>query len=633
MKSGACGTMYESFYGLKEKPFTLLPDPEYLYLSTMHQRALTLLEYGMMNKAGFSVICGEMGVGKTTLIRHLLTKLDENIVVGFIADAPQADENVLNSVILSFGLDAEGKNVDDMLQLFETYLIEQDAQHKQVILIVDEAHNLVSEKLEELRALTNITANKDQLLQIILVGQAGLREMLRQPELEKFAQRIAVDYSLGPLNLEETSSYISHRLNVSGVTKPIFTNEACDVIFEYSNGTPRLINLLCDTSLVYGYAEQSESIGVELVHDVVREQHGSNAVLNLEIDDMDDEMPSFVKQKLAKINNEQNAVAEHEAAEEVTDENDDVVERALKSSAEDKVHIELEKLTDGVVDAFDQVIANLDLKPHINVDNEAGPFKGGALPNEIYPMVHVENPKKGTKMLVVGMAAGVAVALLVMATAAWLMLGSNENIQQAFQQKFENPKQVKQRKAAEEEKFNTLQKQRDAAIAVSKKLKNERDAALKEAITQKKIREADLLLEKEQANKVAEEELALKKAGQEKEKALKAAEETIKKAELAQKKALEREHKLKLKVQKREAEIENQRLLALKEERKRLEAMALTADRDRLNELLSEEEDMLDEPAGADEPTISQLSKKIKDSFATNPCDGPSAKFLSTCKK
>ncbi|VAW63219.1 General secretion pathway protein A, partial [hydrothermal vent metagenome] len=279
--------MYESFYGLKEKPFTLLPDPDYLYLSPKHQRALTLLEYGMMNQAGFSVICGDTGAGKTTLIRRLLTELGDDTRVGLITNTHHSFGELLNWVLMAFGLDGDGKNKAQMHQMFIAFLIEQYALNKHMVLIVDEAQNMSADTLEELRMLSNINADKDQVLQVILAGQPALRETLRKPELMQFAQRIAVDYYLESLSAEETEGYIHHRLKVAGAEKPVFTDDACKAIYKYSRGTPRLINLLCDTSLVYGFAEQSETIGEQLVHDVVREQHSNSIIPTFNTDMID----------------------------------------------------------------------------------------------------------------------------------------------------------------------------------------------------------------------------------------------------------------------------------------------------------------------------------------------------------
>ncbi|HEY9051446.1 MAG TPA: AAA family ATPase [Gammaproteobacteria bacterium] len=270
--------MYEVFFGLKEKPFSLLPDPEYLYLSPKHQRALILLEYGMMNQAGFSVICGDTGAGKTTLIRRLLNELGEETTVGLITNTHRSFGELLNWVLLAFGLDGEGKSKSQMHQMLIEFLIEQYARNRQTVLIVDEAQNMSADTLEELRMLSNINADKDQVLQVILAGQPALRETLRKPELMQFAQRIAVDYYLESLNRDETREYINHRLHIAGADHEIFTPEACYTIYKYSGGIPRLINLLCDTSLVYGFAEQTKIINASLVEDVVREQHRHSTI-------------------------------------------------------------------------------------------------------------------------------------------------------------------------------------------------------------------------------------------------------------------------------------------------------------------------------------------------------------------
>ena len=210
--------MYESFYGLRERPFSLLPDPDYLYLSPKHQRALTLLEYGMMNQAGFSVICGDTGAGKTTLIRRLLSELGEDTTVGLINNTHKSFGELLSWILMAFGLDGDGKSKAHMHQILIDFLIDQYAQNRHTVLIVDEAQNMTVDTLEELRMLSNINSDKDQVLQVILAGQPALRETLRRPDLMQFAQRIAVDYYLESLNRDETCEYIQHRLEVAHVT-------------------------------------------------------------------------------------------------------------------------------------------------------------------------------------------------------------------------------------------------------------------------------------------------------------------------------------------------------------------------------------------------------------------------------
>jgi len=264
--------MYEAFYHLREKPFTLLPDPGFLYLSTRHRMALTMLEYGLMNQAGFTVISGDIGAGKTTLIRHMLNNMDQEHTVGLISNTHRSFGELLQWVLLAFNLEHRNMDKVEMYQRFIEFIIDEYAHNRRTVLIIDEAQNMEAETLEELRMLSNINADKDQTLQVILVGQRELRETLRSPELVQFAQRISVDYHLEPLSENDTAGYIRHRLEVAGGSPGIFTTAACKAVYHFTGGVPRLINLLCDTALVYGYAEQKQRINARLVADVAREK-------------------------------------------------------------------------------------------------------------------------------------------------------------------------------------------------------------------------------------------------------------------------------------------------------------------------------------------------------------------------
>ena len=267
--------MYEAFYGLRSKPFSLLPDPEFLYPSKKHQMALTLLEYGLMNQASFSVITGDIGTGKTTLIRQLLNQMERDMVVGLITNTHPSFGELLQWILLAFNLECPGKEKVDMYKTFMDFLIKQYAANRRTVLIIDEAQNMGPQALEELRMLSNINSDKDLVLQVILAGQPGLRDNLRDPRLEQFAQRISVDYNLTPLDSEETREYIRHRLRIAGGNPDMFDDEACETVFRYSGGIPRLVNLLCDTALVYGYAEQAPRIGAQLIEDVARDKQQS----------------------------------------------------------------------------------------------------------------------------------------------------------------------------------------------------------------------------------------------------------------------------------------------------------------------------------------------------------------------
>ncbi len=276
--------MYESFYGLKAKPFSMLPDPEFLYLGKKHQMGLTSLEYGLINHAGFCVISGEIGAGKTTLLRKLLDSIEDNYTVGMITNTHQSFGELLDWVLSAFGIHQPGLSKVEMHQRLVDFMLEQYASNKTTLLIVDEAQNMPATTLEELRMLSNINSEKDQVLQIILSGQPGLKETLRKPQLIQFAQRIGVDYHLDALNPIETCFYIQHRLITAGASEDIFTPDACRLINDYSGGVPRLINLLCDTALVYGFADQKKIIDVDVIEEMVKERMENSVVPLINID-------------------------------------------------------------------------------------------------------------------------------------------------------------------------------------------------------------------------------------------------------------------------------------------------------------------------------------------------------------
>ena len=266
--------MYETFYEFTEKPFSLLPDPSFLFLSRQYSTACSLLEYGVLSHAGFIVITGEVGCGKTTLLRHLLTQLPQEVTVGLVSNTARVKDNLLKWVLLAFGQDYKRDDPVELHDVFERFLIEEYAAGRRVALIIDEAQNLPMETLEELRMLSNINADKDQVLHLILAGQPELKANLERPELRQFAQRIVVNYHLDPLSREETPGYIRHRLEHVGGKPGLFTAEAIDLIHQCTRGVPRLINGLCDMALVYGYADGAQEIDEGILQSVINDQKG-----------------------------------------------------------------------------------------------------------------------------------------------------------------------------------------------------------------------------------------------------------------------------------------------------------------------------------------------------------------------
>jgi type II secretory pathway predicted ATPase ExeA len=272
--------MYESFYGLQEKPFALTPDPQFLYLAPPHRKALTMLEYSLTSEGSFCLITGEVGSGKTTLIRHLLQSIEQTIIVGLISNTSFHFGRLLQWICMSFGLEHGGKDEVALYELFTRFLIDEYAKGHKVVLIVDEAQNLGRVRLEELRVLSNINADKHLLLRTILVGQPELRALIRMPQLLPLAQRIDADCHIGALSADEARHYIHHRLRVAGGRLNLFTFSAIMMCYENSGGIPRLINQYCDRALVYGYADRRARIDGELMAQVIEDRRSTGLVAN-----------------------------------------------------------------------------------------------------------------------------------------------------------------------------------------------------------------------------------------------------------------------------------------------------------------------------------------------------------------
>ena len=264
--------MYESYYGLTEKPFSIQPDPEYLFLSKRHKLAYTMLEYSIQNHAGYTVICGDIGCGKTTLVHHLINNYKTELTVGLLYNTPPHVEDIMPWVMMSFDLPHEGSSDIAMHQNFQNFLIKNFTSGKKSVLIIDEAQNLTINALEALRILSNISVYKHQLLQVILVGQPQLKSMLMKAELEQFNQRVSVEFYLTPLKEDEIKSYIQHRVKIAGRSDDLFTESAYKRIAEVSGATPRKINIICDLVLVYGYSSEATIIDVDLVDEVINDK-------------------------------------------------------------------------------------------------------------------------------------------------------------------------------------------------------------------------------------------------------------------------------------------------------------------------------------------------------------------------
>jgi len=281
--------MYTEHFGLVHKPFNLVPDPAFFYLSPKHKTALTMLEYGLMSHAGFTVVTGEIGAGKTTLIRALLKRIADDCVIGLINNTHESFGELMTWVLDALDIESDAVDNSGRYRDYINFVVEQHAQGKRVVLIVDEAQNLSVQALEELRLLSNVNIDSDIFLQIILTGQPELIDKLNQPELEQFAQRIGVEFHLKALNFPETQKYIEYRLKAAGSTRyqDIFSDEAIAIIYCYSEGVPRRINNLCDFALVYAFADDKQVVDADLVLEMMKEKKASRIIKSKEIENSD----------------------------------------------------------------------------------------------------------------------------------------------------------------------------------------------------------------------------------------------------------------------------------------------------------------------------------------------------------
>ncbi|MEW5745338.1 MAG: XrtA/PEP-CTERM system-associated ATPase [Nitrospirota bacterium] len=262
--------MYESFFNFRTKPFELVPNPDFIYLSKAHRRAMTYLDYGIKEKAGFILLTGEVGSGKTTILRDLLKKLDGRVTVSKVFNTKVTSEQLIAMINDDFGLPVKGKDKVQLLKDLFDFLIGQYAKGYHSVLIIDEAQNLSVELLEEVRMLSNLETDSAKLLQIILSGQPELRRVLSLPELQQFRQRINISCHIYPLTRAEAEEYIFHRLEIAGNKEAVnFSETALDSIYQYSRGIPRLMNIICDFLLLSAFVEETRELSAEMVTDVI----------------------------------------------------------------------------------------------------------------------------------------------------------------------------------------------------------------------------------------------------------------------------------------------------------------------------------------------------------------------------
>jgi general secretion pathway protein A len=274
--------VYEKFYRLLGNPFALTPDPSYFFLGRQHERALTLLEYALHQGSCFALISGEIGSGKTTVVNYLLRRVQRTLRVGLMTNTHPGIGSLLPWVMQSLAIATPrgAAAASDLYGAFAQFLERERRARRRAVLIIDEAQNLTPDALEELRVLSNLNARESLVLQTVLVGQPEVRTTLRSPRMRQFAQRIAVDCHIAPLTREETHQYIAHRVGVAGGSPGIIGFEACERVYTSTGGVPRLINQVCDTALVYGFAEQRNPVDADIIELVLRDR-GESGLLPL----------------------------------------------------------------------------------------------------------------------------------------------------------------------------------------------------------------------------------------------------------------------------------------------------------------------------------------------------------------
>lgn len=267
--------MYQNFFGLHEKPFSIAPDPRYLYMTDQHREALAHLLFGIGDEGGFILLTGDIGTGKTTICRSLLNQLPDNADIAFIVNPRLSVNELLQSICDELGIDyTDSSSIKVLVDKLNQFLLEGYASGRNTILIIDEAQNLADEVLEQLRLLTNLETSEKKLLQLILLGQPELNDKLAQDNLRQLAQRVTARFHLQPLSAEETTAYIKHRLHIAGFRGELFSRAALKHIHSESRGVPRLVNVICDRSMLGAYTKDSIEVEYPIVLEACKEVLG-----------------------------------------------------------------------------------------------------------------------------------------------------------------------------------------------------------------------------------------------------------------------------------------------------------------------------------------------------------------------
>lgn len=271
--------MYLDFYNLRDKPFSMYPGVESVFLGDKHGVATAMLEYGVLENPGFTVLTGDIGTGKTTLLRYVLDRLESSAVVAEVNCMPSDRSNLISQLCAAFGVDSKNVGLSEFVAHLRNYLEEQKKRGKMLVLLLDDAQNLDVGDLENIRLMANLNDELESALTIVLVGQPELRRLLKHPRLVQFRQRISVHYHLTPLSREEVLQYVHFRLEQCGGEENLFSDEALSAVHEFSGGIPRVINTICELALVYGYARQLDHLDADTIKAVVRDRNRGGITL------------------------------------------------------------------------------------------------------------------------------------------------------------------------------------------------------------------------------------------------------------------------------------------------------------------------------------------------------------------